>query len=80
MTYIERQRRDIDALARDLSVKIPEGFHYESVAGLSSEMIVKLSAARPVSLGAAKNIEGVTPAALTAVLLSMKSQGLKNAG
>ena len=80
VTYIERQRRDIDALARDLSVKIPEGFHYESVAGLSSEMIVKLSAARPVSLGAAKNIEGVTPAALTAVLLSMKSQGLKNAG
>ena len=80
VTYIERQGRDIDALARDLSVKIPESFHYASVAGLSSEMIAKLSVARPESLGAAKNIEGVTPAALTAVLLSMKSQGLKNAG
>ncbi|MCH1469589.1 MAG: tRNA uridine-5-carboxymethylaminomethyl(34) synthesis enzyme MnmG [Planktomarina sp.] len=80
VTYIERQGRDIDALARDLNIKIPESFHYASVAGLSSEMIVKLSAARPESLGAAKNIEGVTPAALTAVLLSMKSQGLKNAG
>ena len=80
VTYIERQGRDIDALARDLSIKIPESFHYASVAGLSSEMIAKLSAARPESLGAAKNIEGVTPAALTAVLLSMKSQGLKNAG
>jgi tRNA uridine 5-carboxymethylaminomethyl modification enzyme len=80
VTYIERQGRDIDALARDLSVKIPESFHYASVAGLSSEMIAKLSAAGPESLGAAKNIEGVTPAALTAVLLSIKSQGLKNAG
>ena len=80
VTYIERQGRDIDALARDLSVKIPKGFHYAGVPGLSSELISKLNAARPESLGAAKNIEGVTPAALTAVLLSIKSQGLKNTG
>jgi tRNA uridine 5-carboxymethylaminomethyl modification enzyme len=80
VTYIERQGRDIDALARDLSVKIPKGFHYAVVPGLSSELISKLNAARPESLGAAKNIEGVTPAALTAVLLSIKSQGLKNTG
>ena len=80
VTYIERQGRDIDALARDLSVKIPKGFHYAAVPGLSSELISKLNAARPESLGAAKNIEGVTPAALTAVLLSIKSQGLKNTG
>ena len=80
VTYIERQSRDIDALARDLSVKIPKGFHYAGVPGLSSELISKLNAARPESLGAAKNIEGVTPAALTAVLLRIKSQGLKNTG
>ena len=80
VTYIERQSRDIDALARDLSVKIPKGFHYAGVPGLSSELISKLNAARPESLGAAKNIEGVTPAALTAVLLGIKSQGLKNTG
>ena len=80
VTYIERQSRDIDALTRDLSIKIPSGFHYAGVAGLSSEMIAKFSAARPESLGAAKNIEGVTPAALTAVLLSIKSQSLKNTG
>ena len=80
VTYIERQSRDIDALTRDLSIKIPSGFHYAGVAGLSSEMIAKLGAARPESLGAAKNIEGVTPAALTAVLLSIKSQSLKNTG
>ena len=42
-------------------------------------MISKLSAARPHSLGAAKNIEGVTPAALTAVLLGLKSLELKKA-
>jgi len=80
VTYIERQGRDIDALARDLSVKIPKSFHYVGVPGLSSELISKLNAALPESLGAAKNIEGVTPAALTAVLLSIKSKGLKNTG
>ena len=40
-------------------------------------MISKLSLARPTSLGAAKNIEGVTPAALTAILLALKSAELK---
>lgn len=79
ITYIERQRRDVEALAKDLGVEIPKNFNYSIVAGLSSEMISKLSAARPHSLGAAKNIEGVTPAALTAVLLGLKSLELKKA-
>ncbi|MDC1530993.1 tRNA uridine-5-carboxymethylaminomethyl(34) synthesis enzyme MnmG, partial [bacterium] len=77
ITYIERQRRDVEALAKDLGVEIPKNFNYSTVSGLSSEMISKLSAARPHSLGAAKNIEGVTPAALTAVLLGLKSLELK---
>ena len=79
VTYIKRQGRDIEALARDLSVKIPPGFKYAGLSGLSSEMISKLSEVRPKSLGAAKNIEGITPAALTAVLLGLKSQGLREA-
>ncbi|MDT2017673.1 MAG: tRNA uridine-5-carboxymethylaminomethyl(34) synthesis enzyme MnmG, partial [Planktomarina sp.] len=77
VTYIDRQRRDIEALAKDLGVEIPKNFNYNLVSGLSSEMISKLSLARPTSLGAAKNIEGVTPAALTAILLALKSAELK---
>ena len=79
VTYIERQGRDIEALARDLNIDIPVEFEYRGVSGLSSEMISKLSLARPRSLGAAKNIEGITPAALTAVLLRLKSHKLKKA-
>ena len=79
VTYIERQRRDVEALAKDLGVAIPSNFNYSLVSGLSSEMISKLSVARPRSLGAAKNIEGVTPAALTAVLLGLKGLELKKA-
>jgi tRNA uridine 5-carboxymethylaminomethyl modification enzyme len=79
VTYIERQRRDVEALAKDLGVAIPLSFDYSLVSGLSSEMISKLSVARPRSLGAAKNIEGVTPAALTAVLLGLKGLELKKA-
>ena len=79
VTYIERQRRDVEALAKDLGVAIPLNFNYSLVSGLSSEMISKLSVARPRSLGAAKNIEGVTPAALTAVLLGLKGLELKKA-
>jgi tRNA uridine 5-carboxymethylaminomethyl modification enzyme len=77
VTYIDRQRRDVEALAKDLGVEIPKKFNYNLVSGLSSEMISKLSLARPASLGAAKNIEGVTPAALTAILLALKSAELK---
>ena len=79
VTYIERQGRDIEALARDLSIQIPTAFEYAGISGLSSEMIAKLSEARPQTLGAAKNIEGITPAALTAVLLRLKTQGLREA-
>ena len=79
VTYIERQGRDIEALARDLNIDIPVEFEYRGVSGLSSEMISKLSLARPRSLGAAKNIEGITPAALTAVLLKLKAHSLKKA-
>ena len=79
VTYIERQGRDIEALARDLSIQIPTAFEYAGISGLSSEMIAKLSKARPQTLGAAKNIEGITPAALTAVFLRLKTQGLREA-
>ena len=78
-TYIQRQRHEIKALERDLDVLLPSSFDYHAVAGLSSEMRTKLSDAQPESLGKAKNIEGITPAALTAVLLAVKSFNFKKA-
>jgi len=62
--YIERQARDIAAFKRDEGLRIPEGFDYDSVGGLSNEVRLKL----PATLGQAARIEGVTPGALTAVL------------
>ena len=77
--YIQRQSREIQALERDLDVLLPSNFDYNAVAGLSTEMCAKLSEAQPESLGKAKNIEGITPAALTAVLLAVKSSNFKKA-
>jgi tRNA uridine 5-carboxymethylaminomethyl modification enzyme len=66
--YLERQEADIRAFRRDESLQLPEGLDYGAVGGLSSEVRLKLQAARPRTLGAAARISGVTPAALTALL------------
>jgi len=66
--YIERQAKDIAAFRRDEGLRIPDGFDYAGVGGLSNEVRLKLQAVRPATLGQAARIEGVTPGALTAVL------------
>jgi len=66
--YIERQARDIAAFRRDEGLRIPDGFNYGAVGGLSNEVRSKLESVRPATLGQAARIEGVTPGALTAVL------------
>ena len=66
--YIERQARDIAAFQRDEGLRIPDGFDYKVVGGLSNEVRSKLESVRPATLGQAARIEGVTPGALTAVL------------
>jgi tRNA uridine 5-carboxymethylaminomethyl modification enzyme len=53
----------------DEAIRIPADLDYAAVAGLSVEMIERLSAARPATLGAASRIRGVTPAALAAILV-----------
>lgn len=70
--YIERQRRDVDALQKDEGHKIPSDFDYEILAGLSNELRQKLMAARPNTLGQAGRVEGVTPAALTLILAKLR--------
>jgi len=63
--YIERQERDLRRLERDEQKGIPQSFDYRIIAGLSNEIIEKLSRARPESLAQARRISGVTPAALS---------------
>lgn len=66
--YLERQQADVAAFRRDEGLVLPAALDYAAVAGLSAEIVQKLSAARPMTLGQAGRIEGVTPGALTALL------------
>jgi len=67
--YVERQRAEVARLRSDENVRIPAGIDYASIPGLSGEMVERLEAARPSTLGAARRIRGVTPAALAAILV-----------
>ena len=70
--YVERQKKDVAAMKKDEAHKIPSGIDYFSVSGLSNELRDKLSRARPSTLGQASRIDGMTPAALTLVLATIK--------
>jgi tRNA uridine 5-carboxymethylaminomethyl modification enzyme len=68
--YVERQKREWDAVRRDSAVWIPGDLDYALVPGLSTEMVERLSSARPETLDQASRIHGVTPAALSAVYIA----------
>ena len=70
--YLERQAVDIANFKQDEHVALPDWLDYDKVGSLSNEIRLKLKQARPVSLGAAGRIPGVTPAALTAILSYLK--------
>jgi tRNA uridine 5-carboxymethylaminomethyl modification enzyme len=72
--YLDRQTADIAAFRRDESLALPDDLDYREVAGLSTEAAQKLSRIRPATLGQAGRIEGITPAALTAILLKIKTR------
>ncbi|HEX8365643.1 MAG TPA: tRNA uridine-5-carboxymethylaminomethyl(34) synthesis enzyme MnmG [Allosphingosinicella sp.] len=67
--YVERQRSEIQRLRCDDAVRIPAELDYRAIAGLSQEMVERLSLARPDTLGAASRVRGITPAALSAILV-----------
>ncbi|MEM7462318.1 MAG: tRNA uridine-5-carboxymethylaminomethyl(34) synthesis enzyme MnmG [Pseudomonadota bacterium] len=70
--YLGRQEEDIRAVKRDEAVGIPNEFDYGALAGLSNELRLKLERARPINLGQAARIEGMTPAAITLILANLK--------
>jgi tRNA uridine 5-carboxymethylaminomethyl modification enzyme len=67
--YVERQAAEVARMRLDEAIPLPDTIRYAAVPGLSQEMIDRLSAARPASLAAAARVRGITPAALSAVLL-----------
>ena len=72
VNYIERQKKDIEALRRDETREIPQGFDYDSIEGLSNELKMKLSGARPGNLAQAARVDGMTPAALALLLARLR--------
>lgn len=70
--YIDRQQQEIDRLHRHENTLIPANFDYQSISGLSNEVKQKLSDAMPDTLARAARIPGVTPAAISLLLVSLK--------
>ncbi|MGD9968440.1 MAG: tRNA uridine-5-carboxymethylaminomethyl(34) synthesis enzyme MnmG [Hyphomonadaceae bacterium] len=77
--YLERQALDVEAFKRDEDLRIDPALDYAAVGGLSHEVREKLAAGRPVTLGQASRIEGVTAGALTALLAYVKRDNRKRA-
>ena len=67
--YVERQRSEIARMRADDNVRIPPDLDFATIGGLSTEMVERLSRARPTTLGAAARIRGITPAALAAIVV-----------
>ena len=70
--YVERQEAELRDLAANERISLPINIEYCSVAGLSNEMVERLDAARPENLAAAARVRGITPAALSAILVHAK--------
>ncbi len=71
--YIEKQLREIEKFKNLERIKIPPDYDFGSVHGLSNELKEKLSGIKPTSLGQASRIDGITPAAISVLLVSLKA-------
>ena len=72
--YLDRQREDIKDFKKEEGLILPQNINYKDVGSLSNEIVEKLSAAQPPTLGAASRISGITPAAIIALLRFVKKQ------
>jgi len=78
--YLDQQRKSIDKLKAAEAVAIPEWIEYGAMSGLSREMRETLERVRPVTIGQASRIPGVTPAALSLVHISIRLQAARRLG
>jgi tRNA uridine 5-carboxymethylaminomethyl modification enzyme len=74
--YIERQLQDIEKKKRHEDTLIPADFDYSQISGLSNEVVAKLTEAKPETIGKASRISGITPAAISLLLVYLKKHGL----
>ncbi|MBK8630705.1 MAG: tRNA uridine-5-carboxymethylaminomethyl(34) synthesis enzyme MnmG [Sphingomonadales bacterium] len=72
--YVARQAAEIRAMRANDGIRLAADFDYRGIAGLSNEMVERLEAARPETLGAASRMRGITPAALAAILVQAKKR------
>ena len=73
--YIRRQMDQIERFKKLEEVRFPKDFDFCSMIGLSTEVMEKLTKIRPFSLGQASRISGVTPAAISILMVNLKKQG-----
>lgn len=70
--YLERQQHDIDAYEKEKGLRIPPDFCFDDISGLSIELRQKLTLAKPQTIGACQNIDGMTPAALMVLIAQLR--------
>ena len=75
--YIDRQQREIDKHAKQERLELPVDIDYTNVTGLSTEARQRLESARPPTLGHASRLEGVTPSAVSLLLIHLKKRHLQ---
>ncbi len=70
--YIKRQREEVGKFQKFENMKIPETFEYGNIPGLSNEIVQKLSRVKPESVGQASRVSGITPAAISVLLVHIR--------
>lgn len=75
--YLVRQEADMKFLQKEVSTQIPTDFNYTQIKGLSTEVIEKLQAIKPATIGIAKQIQGITPAAIVSILVYLRNKKTK---
>ena len=78
--YISRQQEEIDRIAAQQEMQIPDVIEYRSIRGLSNEVREKLETVRPGTIGQAGRISGVTPVAVSLLLIYLKKQDFSAVG
>ena len=78
--YVLRQRREAERVKRAGALRIPAGLDYRALTGLSREIVEKLVAVRPETLGRAARIDGMTPPALALLAVHVARSGAERAG
>ncbi|HXA92781.1 MAG TPA: tRNA uridine-5-carboxymethylaminomethyl(34) synthesis enzyme MnmG [Steroidobacteraceae bacterium] len=78
--YIDRQREEVERLRRNEETTLPDSLDYASLAGLSVEVRQRLAEVRPATIGQAARISGVTPAAISILLVHLKKVSLRTHG